>query len=271
MSEKNGVQRIEAVFGRARAERRAALMPYLTLGFPTPEESTALVEQVVAAGADLLEMGVPYSDPIADGPVLQRAMEVALQHGVTLARCLDMVRSVRQRGVRVPLVLMGYFNPILAYGERDFCRDCCQVGVDGLIVPDLPPEEGKELEDACRAHGLALIYLLAPNSSHERIQLVSERSQGFIYLVSATGITGPRSRVPADLAAFVSRVRAVTRKPAAVGFGISTAGQAREVAALADGVIVGSALVRLAEKQDGGNQAAAFVTSLRQAMAPEPR
>ena len=270
MSKETGVGRIEALFERTQAERRAALMPYLTLGFPTPEESTALVERVAAAGADLLELGVPYSDPVADGPVLQRAMGVALQAGVTLARCLDMVRSVRQRGVRVPLVLMGYFNPILAYGESDFCRDCREFGVDGLIVPDLPPEEGDVLEAACRTHGLALIYLLAPTSPQERIRLVSERSQGFIYLVSTTGITGPRPTVPADLAAFVSRVRAVTRKPAAVGFGISTADQAREVAALADGVIVGSALVRLAEKQDGGNQVEAFVTSLRQAMAPEP-
>jgi tryptophan synthase alpha chain len=265
MAKESGVRRIEAVFERARAEERAALMPYLTLGFPTPEESMALVERTAAAGADLLELGVPYSDPVADGPVLQRAMGVALEHGVTLARCLDMVRNLRGRGVQLPLLLMGYYNPILAYGESDFCQACAAVGVDGFIVPDLPPEEGADLEVACRDHGLALVYLLAPTSPQERVQLIAERSQGFIYLVSTTGITGPRAKVPAGLAAFVRRVRAVTDRPAAVGFGISTPDQAREVAALADGVIIGSALARLVSEQ-GADQVEAFVTCLHQAV-----
>jgi tryptophan synthase alpha chain len=161
---------------------------------------------------------------------------------------------------------MGYYNPILAYGQESFCRDCRQTGVDGLIVPDLPPEEAAGLEGACREHGLALIYLLAPTSTPERIRLVTERSQGFVYLVSVAGITGPRESLPADLGAFVRRVREATDKPLAVGFGISTPAQAGQVAALADGVVVGSALVRLAERADGAAKIAALVSELRQAM-----
>lgn len=269
MANENGVRRIETVFEQARDEGRAALMPYLTLGFPSSDKSITLVERSVAAGADLIELGVPYSDPVADGPVLQRAMGVALDHGVTLTRCLDMVRELRDRKVQIPLLLMGYYNPILVYGENDFCQACARQGVDGLIVPDLPPEEGADLEAACRAHGLALVYLLAPTSPRERIQLVAERSQGFIYLVSTTGITGPRAQLPAGLADFVHRVRTVTDKPAAVGFGISTPDQARQVAALADGVIVGSALARLVEEH-GVDSVEAFVSSLCQAVAHKP-
>jgi tryptophan synthase alpha chain len=161
---------------------------------------------------------------------------------------------------------MGYYNPILAYGEHAFCRDCRQAGVDGLIVPDLPPEEAAGLEGACREHGLALIYLLAPTSTPARIRLVTERSQGFVYLVSVVGITGPRQGLPAGLGAFVRRVREATHKPLAVGFGISTPAQAGQVAALADGVIVGSALVRLAEDADGAEKIRSLVSGLRGAM-----
>jgi len=262
-----GAWRIAAVFERARTENRAALMPYLPLGYPTPDTSLALVEAVVAGGADMLELGVPFSDPLADGPTIQHATHVALQQGVTVARCLEMARELRRRGITVPFIFMGYYNPILAYGEEAFCRECHNVGVDGLIVPDLPPEEGETLEVICRRHGLALIYLLAPTSTPDRIRLVSERSQGFVYLVSVTGITGARDHLPPDLAAFVGRVRVVTGKPLAVGFGISTPEHARQVAALADGVIVGSALVRLAAEADGRAKVKAFVVGLRRAVS----
>ena len=266
MTEQSGAARIAAVFERARAEGRAAVMPYLTLGYPRPEASVALVEAAAAGGADLLEVGVPFSDPLADGPIIQRATHVALQQGTTAARCLEIVRGLRVRGLKVPLVLMGYYNPILAYGDAAFCRDCRQAGVDGLIVPDLPPEEGVTLEEACRRNGLALAYLLAPTSPPARIHLVTERSEGFVYLVSVTGITGPRERLPAGLVQFVQRVRAVTDKPLAVGFGIATPEQAGRVAALADGVIVGSALVRLSGEEKGPEKVAAFVAELRQAV-----
>jgi tryptophan synthase alpha chain len=267
MSAGSGVQRIAAVFERARAENRAALMPYLTLGYPNPRTSLDLVEAAVAGGADLLELGVPFSDPLADGPTIQRATHVALQQGTTVARCLRMARELRQRGVTVPFIFMGYCNPILAFGEAAFCRACCEAGVDGLIVPDLPPEEGGTLEQACRQYNLALVYLLAPTSTPVRIRLVSERSQGFVYLVSVVGITGTRERLPPDLAAFVGRVRAATHKPLAVGFGISTLEQARQVATLADGVIVGSALLRSAADTDGQDKVREFVVGLRRVMS----
>lgn len=266
MTEQTGRQRIAAAFAQARAEQRAALLSYLTLGYPTPDLSLALLEAAAAGGADLLELGVPFSDPLADGPVIQRATHAALQQGMTVARCLEMADWLRQRGIRTPFLLMGYYNPILAYGEEAFCRDCARTGVDGLIVPDLPPEEGESLEEACGRHGLGLVYLLAPTSPPERLRLVIERSQGFVYLVSVTGITGPRERLPADLAAFIARVRAATDKPLAVGFGIATPEQARQVAALADGVIVGSALVRMAAEEGAEEKVGSFVGALRREM-----
>lgn len=251
MSAASGAQRIAEVFAQARRERRAALMPYLVLGHPTPDESLEMVDAAIAGGADMLELGVPFSDPLADGPVIQQATQLALQRGISVARCLALVAELRQRGATLPMVLMGYINPILAYGEAAFCSACREAGVDGLIVADMPPEEGEVLDTRCRENGLALIFLLAPTSSPERVRMVCERSQGFVYLVSVTGITGARDRLSPDLAAFVSRVRQGTDRPLAVGFGISNPEQAAEVAKIADGVIVGSALVDLAGRANG--------------------
>jgi len=261
----NGVDRIAAVFAATRAEGRAALMPYLTLGYPSPEMTIPLARAVVEAGADILELGIPFSDPLADGPTIQRATYRALQQGMTVARCLEMAAALRREGVGAPFVLMSYCNPIMAYGEEAFCRACQEVGVDGLIVPDLPPEEGEALKALCRARGLALVYLLAPTSTAKRIRRVAERTRGFLYLVSVTGTTGAREHLPPDLADFIRRVRAATEKPLAVGFGISRPEQARAVGALADGVIVGSALIQAVEAQ-GVSGAAAFVADLRRAL-----
>jgi tryptophan synthase alpha chain len=265
MSALSGVERIGAVFDQAGDEGRAALMPYLVLGHPTPEASLELIEAAITAGADLLELGVSFSDPLADGPTIQQATQVALQQGMSMSRCLEMVSTLRARGLETPFMLMGYYNPILAYGVSEFCHACQVAGVDGLIVPDLPPEEGDELEEACRRNGRALVYLLAPTSPSERIRLVTKRSQGFVYLVSLTGITGARDQLPSDLAAFVQRVRSETKKPLAVGFGISTAEQARQVASLADGIIVGSALVRRAAERSGVEKVPSFISELHQA------
>jgi tryptophan synthase alpha chain len=262
-----GARRIASAFAALKTENRAALIPYVTLGFPTPDASLALAEAAVSAGADLLELGVPFSDPLADGPVIQRAAHIALQNGITVGRCLELVRDLRMRGIMVPFIFMGYYNPILAYGERAFCSACREAQVDGLIVPDLPPEEGEALERECRTMGLAMIYLLAPTSTPERIRFVTERSSGFVYLVSVTGTTGARERLPADLGSFVARVRDVTDKPLAVGFGISSPDQARQVARQADGVVVGSALLRRVEASDGIEKARAFVAELHGAMA----
>jgi tryptophan synthase alpha chain len=237
-----GVEHIQDAFTKGRP----AFMPYVVLGYPDRESGLAVVRTLVEAGADLLELGVPFSDPLADGPTIQAATQKSLENGTTLKDCLAQVGELRRQGVGTPALLMGYINPILAYGLDRFVIDAATAGVDGLIVPDLPPEEAADLETLCGACGLALVYLLAPTSTHERIKLVAEKSRGFIYLVSLTGVTGARSDLPPDLADFVTRVRAQTDLPLAVGFGIGSGEQARAVAQLADGVIVGSALVKRA-------------------------
>ncbi|MBN1992687.1 MAG: tryptophan synthase subunit alpha [Anaerolineae bacterium] len=238
----NGIRRIQNAFTKGRP----AFMPYSVLGFPTRQASLEVIKTLANTGADLLELGVPFSDPLADGPTIQVATQKALSNGTTLKDCVAMTRELRQLGVDTPALLMGYINPILAYGLGQFVADAAAAGVDGLIVPDLPPEEAEELEAACTEFGLALVYLLAPTSTPERIKLITDHSQGFIYLVSLTGVTGARTALPPDLADFVSRVREQTDKPLAVGFGIGHGEQARAVGKIADGVIVGSALVKRA-------------------------
>ena len=235
---------IDNAFSSARARGRAALMPYFTLGYPDYETSLDIIQACVEASADMMELGVPFSDPLADGPVIQHSTQVALENGMTVARALAGVRELRARGVTIPFVLMGYFNPILAYGVERFVRDAAEAGANGLIVPDLTPEEAGELEALCREHRLALVYLLAPNSPEARIRLVCERTTGFVYLVSVMGVTGSRTALPPGLREFTERVRKHARVPLAVGFGISTPDQAASVGEIADGVIVGSALIK---------------------------
>ena len=256
----NGIEHIASAF----QPHRTAFMPYAVLGYPTPEASLQVIETLVEAGADLLELGVPFSDPLADGPTIQAATQHALENGVTLGQCMAMVAGLRCRGVRTPALLMSYVNPILAYSVQRFVADSAAAGVDGLIVPDLPPEEAGELDDACRQYGLALVYLLAPTSSPKRTVLVAEKSQGFIYLVALNGVTGARDTLPSGLPEFVARVRAATNKPLAVGFGIGCGEQAQAVAQLAEGIIVGSALVKRAGESIEGVQELAL--ELRQAL-----
>jgi tryptophan synthase alpha chain len=264
----NGLERIAAAFAGVRAQGRAALMPYVTLGYPRRALSPAVVEAVATSGADLIELGVPFSDPLADGPTIQRSTQVALEQGMNLAGCLEIVTGLRRRGIATPFMLMGYVNPILAYGVPRFTADAARVGADGLIVPDLPPEEAGELEQACRDNGLALVYLVPPTASQERIRLVAERSSGFLYLVSLTGVTGARQALPPDLAGFIHRVRQVTQLPLAMGFGISNLEQARAVGSVADGVIVGSALIDVIGRSADPTRAAGdFVRELRQGIA----
>lgn len=246
-----GLERINQAFAAAHTERRAAFMPYHAMGYPSRDATLDAIVVLANAGADLFEIGIPHSDPLADGPTIQTATHQALMQGTTVADCLAMAREVRARGVTQPFCAMTYFNPLYRYGLKRFVADGVDVGLDGLIVPDLPPEEAGELEELCRRAGLATVYLLAPTSTDERIRLVAQHATGFIYLVSVTGITGERRDLPPDLAAFVRRVRSHTDLPLAVGFGISTGAQASAVAGIADGVIVGSALVRAAGMEDG--------------------
>jgi tryptophan synthase alpha chain len=263
----NGLEHIEQAFAAVEAEKRAALMPYFTLGFPTPEVSLEIVASIAYSGADLIELGIPFSDPLADGPTIQRSTQEALKNGMTLAGCLELTGRLRDRGVRQPLLFMGYYNPVLAYGLAQFVTDSAAAGVDGFIIPDLPPEEAGEMEAYCAQFGLALVYLLAPTSTTERITAISARARGFLYLVSLTGVTGARQALPADLQAFVERVRSHAKIPLAIGFGISTEEQARSVGRLADGVIVGSALINAVYASDRPVQAAGkFVRGLRDSL-----
>ncbi|MEZ4863991.1 MAG: tryptophan synthase subunit alpha [Caldilineaceae bacterium] len=247
----SGVERINAIFTKAKQEKRAAFMPYHAMGYPTRAATLEVIAALAEVGADLFEIGIPHSDPLADGPTIQTATYTAITQGTTVKDCLAMVRELRSQGVTQPFCAMTYFNPLFAYGIERFVADAVAAGVDGLIVPDLPPEEADEVEAACRQAGLATIYLLAPTSTEERVKLVAQRATGFIYLVSVTGITGARSELPPDLKAFVQRVRKHTQLPLAIGFGIGTGEQAATVGQIAEGVIVGSALVKAAGSAEG--------------------
>ncbi len=237
------MSRIAATFARLHATHRVALMPYLTVGFPQRENTLALVPALQAAGADMLELGIPFSDPLADGVTIQRASERALANGVTLPFCLETVAALRQQGVTMPLLLMGYANPIYAYGIERACADLAAAGGDGWIVPDLPPEEAGALRTAATDHQLDLIMFVAPTTPDERIAAIARLASGFLYCVSLTGVTGSRHDLAHGLGDFLARVRRHTTLPLVVGFGISTAAHVAQVGSMADGAIVGSALI----------------------------
>ncbi len=260
------MSRIDSVFNQPEHK---ALIPYVTIGYPSIETTLKVVPLLAESGCDIVELGIPFSDPLADGTTIQKASFFALQNGVTPKLCLAIATQLSQTA-DIPLVFMSYFNPVFKYGVEQFCSDCASSGVDGLVIPDLPPEEGSELESITKRQGLDLIYLLAPTSTEERISLVAERSRGFIYLVSVTGVTGVRERLPADLEALVIKVRTVATQPLCVGFGISTPEQAKQVACLADGVIVGSRIIQLMEAKNNLTLVDNFIKGLRCAL-DEPR
>jgi tryptophan synthase alpha chain len=236
------MRRIAETFARCRGERRGALVTYVMGGDPDLAGSTALALACVDGGADLLEIGVPFSDPIADGPTIQLAAERALRHGTTPRDCLEVVRAVRARG-DVPVALMGYLNPLLAAGFESFAAEAAVAGADAFIIPDLLPEEAGELGAIAARNGLALIFLLAPTSTPARVAAAAKAATGFLYFVSVTGVTGARAELPPDLTARVAAVRAASPVPVVIGFGVSTPAQAHALGALADGVVVGSAIV----------------------------
>lgn len=252
---------------RAFSHGHPAFMPYFTLGYPDYQTSLDIIRVCAGAGADLMELGMPFSDPLADGPTIQHSTQVALENGMTTERCLQAVRDLRTQGVRIPLMLMGYYNPILTHGEAPFARAAAAAGANGIIIPDLPPEEATNLEDSCRQHGLALSYLLAPTSTEARIRLVAQKATGFVYLVSLTGVTGARAKLPSTLRNFVARARRHVSLPLAVGFGISSVAHAQQVGQLADGVIVGSKLISVAQRADDPVDACeAFVREMVEAL-----
>ncbi len=259
------VDHITAAFNQGRP----AFIPYFTIGYPDFDTSLDVIEACVNNGADIVELGMPFSDPLADGPTIQGSTQVALKNGITIPKCVEAVKSLRARGVDAPLVLFGYFNPLLNYGLENIVRDAKAAGASGFVIPDLPPEEADDMDAICREHGMALIYLLAPTSTDDRMELVAEKATGFTYLVSVTGITGARTGLSDTLGEYVERVRGfVTKTPVAVGFGISTPEQAAKVGTIADGVVIGSKLVKLAgAAEDPAAEVGAFVKSVVDALS----
>ena len=245
--------RIAAKFAELRARDEAALIPYIVAGDPTLDRTAELVLEMEARGADLIELGVPFSDPMADGPANQRAAARGLAAGATLPAILSMVTELRRR-TQIPMILFGYYNPIFHYGCDRLCADAARAGIDGLLVVDLPPEEAPELARPARAAGLDIIYLLAPTTPLERSRMIARSASGFLYYVSVAGVTGARTDLAHDLRANVRDLRTVTSLPIGVGFGISTAVQAREVATFADAVVVGSAISLMIETHAHSDQ-----------------
>jgi tryptophan synthase alpha chain len=261
-----GTSRIAGTFDRLRAQDRIALMPYHTAGWPSMQISEEIILGLIEGGADLVEIGVPFSDPIADGTSVQRTSQLSLEQGTRLRDCIALVRRLRDRGATVPFLLMGYYNPIVKYGVERYVADCAEAGVDGFIVPDLPASESDLLHAACKAHHRDLIFMVTPTSTEERIAVAAERGSGFIYCVSVTGVTNARDRMSPTLGPYLAGVREKTDLPLAVGFGISRPDHVRLVAEHAEGAIVGAALINYLDslpddqKPAGGAQ---FVRYLR--------
>jgi tryptophan synthase alpha chain len=261
--------RISDCFAALRRRGEAALVPFIMAGDPDLDATRALVRAAADAGADLIELGVPFSDPTADGPVIQRAGVRALRRGTSLRQILEMVAELRRAGLETPLILFGYYNPIFHYGPARLTADAARAGIDALLVVDLPPEEADELWKPARAAGLDVIFLLAPTSDERRVRAVLRKASGFVYFVSMTGITGTKAIDAADVRRMVEDLRASCRLPIGVGFGITTPAEAAVVASYADAVVVGSAIVRLIEAQaDGADPTAAvgdFIRALKDA------
>ena len=259
------MSRISPLFDRLRAEDRLGLLAYITVGYPELESTPDIAAALVEAGADLIELGIPFSDPLAEGRTIQATSQRALENGVNVAICLETAWAIRQRS-EVPLVFMGYLNPILAYGVKRFTEHAADVGVDGLIVADLSLEETGELRAACQGAGLDLIFFLAPTSTEARIRLVAEQATGFIYCISVTGVTGSRQEIGAEVDSLLGRIRAMTSTPLALGFGLSKPEHLRSLHGKVDAAIVGSALLEAIGKADAdpAGAGAAFVRWLKQ-------
>ncbi len=242
--------RLEVRFNKLKSEGQKAFIPFITAGDPNVEITKSLVLELEKRGANAIELGAAFSDPIADGPVIQRSSQRALKEGISLLKILELVKELRRK-TEIPLILMGYYNPIFKFGEAEFIKRSSQVGLDGLIMADLPPEEARRLKKEADKNSLDIIFLLTPVSSEERIKRVSASSTGFIYCVSYTGTTGDEKKGEEDLKELIYKIRRFTSKPIGIGFGISSSEAAKKAASLADAVIVGSAIVKIIEKYAG--------------------
>jgi tryptophan synthase alpha chain len=256
--------RIAAAFEKTRAENRAALMPFLTVGYPNLDASKELLLAVVEGGADLIEIGIPFSDPLADGATVQRTSQVALDNGATLASGFALAAFARANGVDIPLIFMGYVNPFFQYGIERLAADAQRIGVDGFIIPDLPIEESDDFRLPLADAGVDLIYMVAPTSTDRRIAQVAERATGFIYCVSVTGVTGARSNLAENLGPYIARVREQIGLPLAIGFGISTPEHVRQASSIGDGVIVASAMINYLDTLPLEDQPAAATRFVRE-------
>ncbi len=257
------MNRIETTLNRLKADNKKAFIPYIMAGDPDLEKTMEHVMLLAECGADIIELGVPFSDPLADGPTIQRAAERALKAGVTLKRIIPFVKKLRQR-TQVPIVLMTYYNPVFKYGEDAFIKDSVKAGIDGVIIPDLPPEEGEDFIKLSRAAKFCTIFLIAPTSTKERIEQIVSACTGFVYYVSITGITGSKLMFEKTFKSHIASVKKSTDKPIAVGFGVSTPEDAKMVSQIADGVIVGSAIVKKFYEHPAG--AKEFIRKLREAI-----
>jgi tryptophan synthase alpha chain len=263
------VSRIAATFARLRGERRLALIAYLTVGYPRPDDTPSLVEAAAQSGADAIELGIPFSDPLADGRTIQAASQVSLAGGMTVARALEAAKGARRK-TDVPLLFMTYLNPILAYGLERFCRAASDAGVDGLIVPDLPPTESAELRRAADVSRIDLVFFVAPTSSDAGIAAACRAATGFIYCIAVTGVTGARAQLDSAVLPLIETVRRHTRLPIVVGFGISRPEHLEALAGKADGVIVASALLDAIARAPGdpATEVRRFLSGLRRSPAP---
>ena len=261
--------RIETTFARLKGEGQAALIPYIAAGDPDLATTRSAIRTLAEAGADMIELGIPFTDPIADGPTIQQSCERALRHPFSLADILNLVRDIRADGVEIPIILMSYANPIFAAGFENFASQAAASGVDGVLVTDIPPEEAEDYAASMNAHGLKTVFLCSPTTSIERLQMIGRASTGYVYYVAHAGVTGIRDSLPPDIADTLKKLKSSLSKPLCVGFGISTPQQARALSPHADGLIVGSAIVRHFEDKQGDSlqeSLHSFTQSLKKAM-----
>jgi len=257
-------------FGRLKASGKTALMPFLTSGFPSPTKFRSMIKAIEKSGADLIEVGIPFSDPLADGGTIQKSSQAALSNGINIDKTFSMLSELN--GFKTPIIIMSYYNPILNFGLRKFVSKASKVGVRGLIIPDIIPEEGTEIERLSQANGIDLIYLIAPTTSPRRTEMILAKSRGFVYLVTIAGVTGARRELPKNLLKWISGIKRKSNIPVCSGFGISTVDQAKQVAKTADGVIIGSALINCVlngSSKDSVNNGAKFIATIRKGIDSE--